>query len=158
MLFVGRLSEEKGILELLAATEAIPCVLVGDGPLRAAVSDAAGFVPPDSLGPFFERASVVVCPSRREGYGVVAREAMAYARPVIASAVGGLVDAVDDGITGLLVPPRDVPALRMAIERLLADAGLRRRLGEAARASARERFSWTTSTAAMIEAYRAATS
>ena len=83
---------------------------------------------------------------------------MAYARPVIASAVGGLVDAVDDGITGLLVPPRDVPALRMAIERLLADAGLRRRLGEAARASARERFSWTTSTAAMIEAYRAATS
>ena len=110
VLFVGRLSEEKGILELLAATEGIPRVLVGDGPLRDAVSDAAGFVPPDSLGPFFERASVVVCPSRREGYGVVAREAMAYGRPVVASAVGGLVDAVDDGITGLLVPPRDVPA------------------------------------------------
>ena len=158
VLFVGRLSEEKGILELLAATEGIPRVLVGDGPLRDAVSDAAGFVPHDSLGPFFERASVVVCPSRREGYGVVAREAMAYGRPVVASAVGGLVDAVDDGITGLLVPPRDVPALRMAIEHLLADAGLRRRLGEAARARARERFSWTASTAATIQAYRAATS
>ena len=158
VLFVGRLSEEKGILELLAATKGIRRILVGDGPLRDAVSDAAGFVPHDSLGPFFERASVVVCPSRREGYGVVAREAMAYGRPVVASAVGGLVDAVDDGITGLLVPPRDVAALRMAIEHLLEDAGLRRRLGEAARARARERFSWTTSTAATIQAYRAATS
>ncbi len=83
---------------------------------------------------------------------------MAYGRPVVASAVGGLVDAVDDGITGLLVPPRDVPALRMAIERLLADSELRRRLGEAARASARERFSWAAATAATIQAYRAATS
>jgi glycosyltransferase involved in cell wall biosynthesis len=158
VLFVGRLSEEKGILELLAATEGIPRVIVGDGPLRDAVSDAVGFVPPDGLGPFFERASVVVCPSRREGYGVVAREAMAYGRPVVASAVGGLIDAVDDGITGLLVPPRDVPALRMAIERLLADAELRRRLGEAARASARERFSWGAATAATIQAYHSATS
>jgi len=158
VLFVGRLSEEKGILELLAATEGIPRVIVGDGPLRDAVSDAVGFVPPDDLGPFFERASVVVCPSRREGYGVVAREAMAYGRPVVASAVGGLIDAVDDGITGLLVPPRDVPALRMAIERLLADAELRRRLGEAARASARERFSWGAATAATIQAYHSATS
>ena len=158
VLFVGRLSEEKGILELLAATEGVPRVIVGDGPLRDAVSETAGFVPPAGLGLFFERASVVVCPSRREGYGVVAREAMAYGRPVVASAVGGLVDAVDDGITGLLVPPRDVPALRLAIDRLLADAELRRRLGEAARASARERFSWTTSTAAMVQAYRAATS
>ena len=156
VLFAGRLSEEKGILELLAATEGIPRVIVGDGPLRDAVPDAAGFVSPDSLGPFFERASVVVCPSRREGYGVVAREAMAYGRPVVATAVGGLLDAVDDGITGLLVPPRDVPALRLAIERLLADAELRRRLGEAARASARVRFSWAASTSATIEAYRAA--
>ena len=72
-------------------------------------------------------------PSRREGYGVVAREAMAYGRPVVATAVGGLVDAVEDGTTGLLVPARDPAALRAAVEALLGDAELRARLGRAAR-------------------------
>jgi glycosyltransferase involved in cell wall biosynthesis len=157
VLFVGRLSEEKGILELVEATQGIRRVVVGDGPLRDRVSDAIGFVPPDELGPYYEHAAVVVCPSRREGYGVVAREAMAYGRPVVASAVGGLVDAVEDGVTGLVVPPRDVPALRASIERLLGDAELRRRLGEAARATASERFTWTSATEATIQAYREAT-
>lgn len=157
VLFVGRLSEEKGVLELLAATEGLPRVVVGDGPLRDRVPDAVGFVSPGELGPYYERAAVVVCPSRREGYGVVAREAMAYGRPVVASAVGGLLDAVEDSVTGLRVPPRDAPALRRAIESLLADADLRRRLGEAAREAARERFSWKASTQATIAAYRDAT-
>ncbi|MDH4102663.1 MAG: glycosyltransferase family 4 protein [Thermoleophilia bacterium] len=156
-LFVGRLSEEKGVLELLAATAGIPCVIVGDGPLRNRVPDAVGFVPPHDLGPYYERAAVVVCPSRREGYGVVAREAMAYGRPVVASAVGGLVDAVEEGVTGLLVPSHDAPALRAALERLLEDRELRDRLGAAARATARERFSWAAATEATIRAYREAT-
>src|SRR5581483_1987790 len=104
VLFVGRLSEEKGILEFLAATEGLPRVIVGDGPLRARVPEAVGFVPHDRLGAYYERAAVVCVPSRREGYGVVAREAMAYGRPVVATRVGGLVDAVSDGETGLLVP------------------------------------------------------
>ena len=157
VLFVGRLSEEKGILEFLDATEGMPRVIVGDGPLRGDVPEAVGFVPPRELGPYYESASVVVCPSRREGYGVVAREAMAYGRPVVASAVGGLTDAVEDGGTGLLVPPCDPASLRAAIERLLGDAELRRRLGEAARARARERFSWAAATEATIQAYRTAT-
>jgi len=156
VLFVGRLSEEKGVEELLAATQGIPRVIVGDGPLRDRVSDAVGFIPPSELGAYYERAAVVVCPSRREGYGVVAREAMAHGRPVVAASVGGLVDAVEDGVNGLLVPPRDVPALRSAIERLLGDAGLRSRMGEAARSTVRERFSWTTATEATIRAYREA--
>jgi glycosyltransferase involved in cell wall biosynthesis len=133
VLYVGRLSPEKGVLELVAACEGLPLVVVGDGPLRAQIPQAVGFVPPDELGPWFERAAVVAAPSRREGYGVAAREAMAWARPVVASDVGGLADAVEDGVTGLLVPPGDVEALRAAIERLLADAGLRFRLGAAAR-------------------------
>jgi glycosyltransferase involved in cell wall biosynthesis len=156
VLFVGRLSEEKGVRELLEATEGLPRVVVGDGPLRSLVPDAVGFVPSDELGPFYERAAVVACPSRREGYGVVAREAMAWGRPVVASAVGGLLDAVEDGVTGALVAPRDPRALREALERLLADADLRRRLGAAARERARERFSWEVATRATIAAYRSA--
>ena len=84
-------------------------------------SEAVGFVPHSKLGPYYERAAVVCVPSRREGYGFVAHEAMAYGRPVVATAVGGLADAIEDGKTGLLVPPRDVDALRRALERLLAE-------------------------------------
>jgi glycosyltransferase involved in cell wall biosynthesis len=156
LLFVGRLSEEKGVPELLEATEGIPRVIVGDGPLRDSVPDAVGFVPPSKLGPYYERAAVVVCPSRREGYGVVAREAMAHGRPVVATAVGGLRDAVEDGVTGLLVPSGDPRALRAALERLLADADLRRRLGAAGRERARELLSWEAATQATIRAYREA--
>jgi glycosyltransferase involved in cell wall biosynthesis len=156
VLYVGRLSEEKGVQDLLDATEGMARVVVGDGPLRGAVPDAVGFVGPSMLGPYYERASIVACPSRREGYGVVAREAMAHGRPVVATAVGGLVDAVEDGVTGVLVPPRDPPALRSALERLLGDPGLRRRLGEAAREKARAELSWGAATQATIAAYREA--
>jgi glycosyltransferase involved in cell wall biosynthesis len=154
VLFVGRLSEEKGIDELLEATEGLPRVVVGDGPLRDRVPDAIGFVPPRELGAYYERAAVVVCPSRREGYGVVAREAMAHGRPVVATAVGGLADAVEDGVTGLLVAPRDPGALRAALERLLADEELRARLGGAAREAAERRYSAQAATEATLRAYR----
>jgi glycosyltransferase involved in cell wall biosynthesis len=67
------------------------------------------------------------------------------------------VDAVEDGINGLLVPPGDAGALRSALERLLGDAELRRRLGEAGRAIARERWSWEAATQATLVAYAEAT-
>jgi glycosyltransferase involved in cell wall biosynthesis len=133
VLYVGRLSQEKGVLELVEACRDLPLVVVGDGPLRSRVPDAVGFVPPAQLGGWYERAAIVAAPSHREGYGVVAREAMAWGRPVVATAVGGLRDAVEDEVTGLLVPPRDVAALRTALERLLGDQELRARLGAAAR-------------------------
>jgi glycosyltransferase involved in cell wall biosynthesis len=152
VLFVGRLSAEKGILEFLAATEGMPRVIVGDGPLRGRVPEAVGWVPRRRLGEFYERAAVVCVPSRREGYGMVAREAMAYGRPVVATAVGGLADAVADGETGLLVPAGDAVALRAALERLLADAGLRRRLG----AAARENMATLAGAGTLLEAYSAA--
>jgi glycosyltransferase involved in cell wall biosynthesis len=130
----------------------LPLRIVGDGPLR--VQGAAGFVPPSELGRWYERASVVAAPSRREGYGVAAREAMAWGRPVVAAAVGGLLDAVEDGATGLLVPPRDVAALRAALERLLGDAELRKRLGAAARAKAEREFSLDAAADALVALYR----
>src|SRR5262249_41044212 len=89
VLFAGRLSEEKGILDFVAATENLPRVIVGDGPLRGRVPDALGFSPPSALGGFYERAAAVCVPSRREGYGFTAREAMAYGRPLVAARVGG---------------------------------------------------------------------
>lgn len=137
VLYAGRLSEEKGVRELAGAARGLPLVVVGDGPLRGLFPAAVGFVPPHALGAYYERAAVVVVPSRREGYGMVAREAMAYGRPVVATAVGGLVDAVEDGVTGVLVPPGDTHALRAALERLLGDAELRAALGGAARDRAR---------------------
>ncbi len=158
VLFVGRLSAEKGILELVEAARGLPLRIVGDGPLRAQAPGAVGFVPPDALGPWYERAAVVAVPSRREGYGVVAREAMAWGRPVVAGAVGGLLDAVDDGETGLLVPAGDVPALRGALERLLADEGLRVRLGTAARAKASSTLSFDAAADALLAVYEDALS
>jgi glycosyltransferase involved in cell wall biosynthesis len=134
VLYVGRLSEEKGVLDLVEACRGLPLVVVGDGPLRARVPGALGFVPPAGLGEYYERAAVVAAPSRREGYGVAAREAMAWGRPVVATAVGGLVDAVEDDVTGVLVPPGDIPALRAAIGALLGDPERRARLGAAGRA------------------------
>ena len=156
VLYVGRLSEEKGVRELAAATDGLARVVVGDGPLRSLFPDAAGFVPPDQLGPYYERAAMVACPSQREGYGVVAREAMAYGRPVVASAVGGLVDAIDDGVTGVLVPPRDPCALRAALERLLANPELRGRLGAAAREKAQASWSAQVAASRSLRAYREA--
>ncbi len=142
------------MIELAAAARGLPLVVVGDGPLRDVLPQTVGFVPHDELGPYYERASIVVVPSRREGYGVTAREAMAYGRPVVATGVGGLLDAIDDGVTGLLVPPRDPAALRAALERLLADAGLCATLGRAGRDRVRTTLSWDVATEETVSAYR----
>ncbi len=168
VLFVGRLSPEKGIRELLVAVAGgppaphgassrreLPLVVVGDGPLRPEVPAALGFIPNAELGPYYAAAAVVCCPSLREGFGVACLEAMAHGRPVVASATGGLLDLVEDGVTGLLVAPGDVAALRAALERLLADPELRARMGAAGRARARERFSWEAVTRATLAAYDA---
>jgi glycosyltransferase involved in cell wall biosynthesis len=156
VLYAGRLSAEKGIGELVEATAGMRLVVAGDGPLRPRVPGALGFVPNDELQRLYARAAVVACPSRREGFGVACLEAMAHARPVVATAVGGLRDLVVDGETGLVVEPRDPGALRAALERLLHDPDLRRRLGAAGRERAGEHFSWETVTAATVAAYRMA--
>ena len=95
---------------------------------------------------------MVVFPSRRDGFPVACAEAMAHGRAVVATAVGGLPDMVVDGKTGLLVPPGDARSLRAAIDRLLADADLRRRLG----AAGRERIARLSSWERVIDQTRAA--
>ncbi|MCE9595940.1 MAG: glycosyltransferase family 4 protein [Planctomycetes bacterium] len=85
-------------------------------------------------------ADVFVMPSRREGLGVAALEAMAAGRPLVASNVGGLGEAVVDGSTGLLVPPDDAGALAAALERMLCGRELRERCGSAGPARIRETF------------------
>jgi glycosyltransferase involved in cell wall biosynthesis len=153
VLYVGRLSPEKGIAELVAATEGLNLVVAGDGLLRRLVPDALGFVPHEELGALYDRAAVVVCPSYREGLPLCVLEAMAHGKPVVASAVGGIPELVEDGVTGFLVEPGDVAGLRAAIERLLADPLLRRRLGRAGRERVAERCSWERVTAATVAAY-----
>jgi trehalose synthase len=86
------------------------------------------------------QSTVVVQKSLAEGFGLTVSEAMWKRRPVVASAVGGIVDQVTDGREGFLVDPDDLAGAGAAIERLLADAGLRARLGVAARARVIDRF------------------
>jgi glycosyltransferase involved in cell wall biosynthesis len=153
VLYAGRLSSEKGVLELVEAAQGLKLVVAGDGPLRDRVPMARGFVQHEELRQLYARAAVVACPSRREGFGVACLEAMAHGRPVVATDVGGLRDLVVDGETGILVPPRDPSSLRSALERLLGDRELRRRLGAAGRERARARFSWERVTAETLAAY-----
>jgi glycosyltransferase involved in cell wall biosynthesis len=155
VLYAGRLSKEKGVLELVEAAHGLPLVVAGDGPLRGRVPQARGVVPWPELVRLLDEAAVVVCPSRREGFGMTCLEAMAHGKPVVASAVGGLLDLVVDGETGLLVPPGDRSALRGAIERLLADAALRARLGAAAHVRARQ-FDWSRVLPRLLGLYKRA--
>ena len=115
-------------------------------------------MPNDELQAYYARAAVVACPSHREGFGVACAEAMAHGKPVVASSVGGLKDLVVDGETGLLVPPRDVGALRDALDRLLGDRELRRRLGAAGRERIEQHFSWERFATETIRAYEDALS
>lgn len=153
ILFAGRLAPEKGVLELVEAARGHRLVVAGDGPLRDRVPQALGWLPPERLAELYARAAVVACPSHREGFGVACAEAMAHGRAVVASDIGGLRDLVVDGETGVLVQPRDVTALRAALERLLADRELRRRLGTNARQRVGELCSWERVIDATVAAY-----
>jgi glycosyltransferase involved in cell wall biosynthesis len=90
----------------------------------------------------YNRAQIVVSPSLYEGFGLPAAEAMACGAPVVATTAGALREIVEDGVSGLLVPPGDVEALAAAIRALLEDPERCRQMGEAGARRARERFSW----------------
>jgi glycosyltransferase involved in cell wall biosynthesis len=155
--YTGRLSPEKGIQDLAACREGLNLVVSGDGPLRHLVPDALGFISRDELEQRYARAAVVVVPSRSEGFGVVCAEAMARGKAVVAAAAGGLLGLVRHEQTGLLVEPGNPAELRAAIDRLLADPALRRRLGRAARAWISELCSWERVLDSTVQAYADAT-
>jgi glycosyltransferase involved in cell wall biosynthesis len=150
VLYAGRLEEVKGVRPLLAAFEHVRppgrLVIAGDGPLRALVEDAAarnpriryaGRIAQHEVQAELGRASALVLPSLwEENCPMIVLEARAAGTPVVCSPTGGLPELVDHEHDGLLVDPRAAAALATALERLMADAGLRSRLA----AAGRERF------------------
>jgi glycosyltransferase involved in cell wall biosynthesis len=153
ILFAGRLAEEKGIEELAIAAEGMNLVVAGEGPLLHLVPQALGRVSHDVLEELYARAAVFVLPSRSEGFGVVCAEAMAHGRPVVGSRVGGLAELIVDGETGILVPPRRPDLLRKALQRLLDQPELRRKMGAAGRDRIIRLCSWDRVIDATVETY-----
>jgi len=174
---VGRFARDKGFDFLLRAAHelarwgiAIEVELVGDGAERGALERLArqlglanrvkfrGWLPFHGARAAMAGATVLVHPSDGLGDGLpnVVREAMALGTPVIASRVAGIPEALDDGRCGILVPPRDVPALAQAIATLLADADLRRRLAAGGRLRTETHFDMWRNGARLAEVLRAA--
>ena len=155
-LFVGRLVPEKNLPLLLDALSRIPAErrprlwLAGEGPERARIeTDIARLGLASDVQLLGERgdsvrlmqaADLLVLPSREEGLSNVLLEAMGCGLPVIATAVGGSAELIDDAVNGRLLPSGDPAALAQAIALLAADAPERARLGQAARRHAEARF------------------
>jgi glycosyltransferase involved in cell wall biosynthesis len=157
--------EKKGLPHLIEAIALlrdagrdIRCDLVGSGPERPRIESAlqrarlqgvvniVGSQPQEVLPAYYRRAAVFVMPAivaqdgNRDALPTVLLEAMACGAPVVASRLTGIPEIVEDGVDGLLVEPRDVPALASAIARLLDDGSLSSSLGAAARAKAERAF------------------
>ncbi|MES2159785.1 MAG: glycosyltransferase family 4 protein [Pseudomonadota bacterium] len=159
LLFLGRLGPRKGSYDLLAAIArvvaaqpALTALLGGDGELAqtAARADALGIAAHVKLlgwvggadkQALLDQAMVYVLPSYNEGLPMSVLEAMAAGMPVISTPVGGIPEAVSDGVEGYLVAPGDVAALAERIERLLTEPGLAERMGAAARRKVATTFS-----------------
>jgi glycosyltransferase involved in cell wall biosynthesis len=145
---VGRLSREKGIDVLLQAASQMhdtQFIIAGDGPERAALQKLA---PPNAtlLGrindprTLYASADVITVPSREEGQGIVALEAMASGVPIVASRVGGLAEMLTDGATALLIPADDTKALTESLTRLRDDLALRAHLAINGRALVEDKY------------------
>lgn len=103
----------------------------------------AGWVDNTAIGSFYSESRVVAVPSRwPEPFGMIGLEAMRHARPVVAFDVGGIPDWLENEVTGLLVPEQDQDAFAMALEKILLDHNLAKKLGQAALKRALEKFSF----------------
>jgi D-inositol-3-phosphate glycosyltransferase len=167
LLSIGRLVERKGVDTVIQALPDLPGVelRIAGGPPPDGLADDPevqrlsalartlkvadrvsflGAVPHDDVPTVIQQADVVVATPWYEPFGIVPLEAAACGKPLVGSAVGGLLDTVQDGVTGLLVPPRDPEALADAVRSLVDDPVRRRRFGAAARRRAVERYGWDT--------------
>lgn len=167
VLFLGRLSPEKGIDTLLAAhaeiANRVPLVVAGTGPMesdmRARYPQARflGHISGGELESHLRRASLVVIPSEwYENCPMSVLEAMAHGKPVIASNMGGIPELVAHEQTGLLFDPGDRATLKTQILRLMNNPDERLRFGTAARARIEERFSLEQHNEALLDLYHAA--
>ncbi|MBT1634653.1 glycosyltransferase [Clavibacter michiganensis] len=141
-----------------SATEDAEARRLMDAARAAGVADRVrlhGRVSQADMPAVMRTADVVVCAPWYEPFGIVPLEAMASGVPVVASAVGGLTDSVVDGVTGILVPPRDPAAIADALGQLRADPARRRALGRAGRDRMEHGYSWATVAARTADAYRA---
>jgi glycosyltransferase involved in cell wall biosynthesis len=157
LLFVGRLAAVKGLPVLLQAVELLretapelELTLIGDGPDRTALEAMAaplgtmvrfaGYRSQDEVAKALASTDIFVLPSFAEGVPVVLMEAMASARPVVATRIAGIPELVEDGTHGLLVSPGDPEGLAQALGKLLGDPITRARMGEAGQARVRDAF------------------
>lgn len=169
VVFVGRLAPQKGVGVLVRAaarlhTPQVQVVLVGDGPDRAAIDaeivrlglgdrvHVTGFVPHERVPAALAHADVFVMPSVYEELGSALVEAQWAGVPVVATRVGGIPDVVEDGVTGVLVPPRDPVALASEVDGLLADRDRARSLARRGQAAS-ARYDWTGLAARVLEVY-----
>lgn len=178
LLFSGRLIQRKGVdfliraMPQILARRKVRLVITGDGHYRSQwqtlshqlgvghAVEFVGFVSNETLSRLFRACTVYVHPAiyddrgDTEGLGVVLIEALRNRKPVVASRVGGIVDVIKDGESGLLVPEKDPDALAKAVLRLLEDPVLARRLGEQGCVYATELFDWNRITDQMEALYR----
>lgn len=172
LIFVGRVCKDKGVWELLEALE----ILRGEGKqtelLLLGPFDASGAEDLKALEQkigelsnvhflgyvkrpeeFLAISDIMCLPSYREGFGTVVLEAAALRVPTVGSAIYGLSDAIVDGETGLLAPPKDAPALAKVISKLLDNPELRENMSDAARRRCVEEFDDEKVSANLIDAY-----
>jgi glycogen synthase len=172
ILYVGRLVYEKGIQDLLAALPKLRrrhrnlrLIVCGTGPLESDLRQQAtrlrlgrsveftGFLPEADLTALTAAADCACVPSIYEPFGLVALEAAAAGTPLAVADVGGLREFVEPGRTGVRFPPADPAALADAVDGLLSDQVLARRLSRAARAALAERYAWPAIAASTAECY-----
>lgn len=172
ILFTGRLAYRKGLFDLIECAKYI-CkkyddvnfIIVGDGMLRNTLQMEVrnsglekriifkGRVPKTELINFYQNAMMHVIPSHYEGLPTVLLEAMSCGLPVVATAVSGNLDVIENGKNGLLIPPKSPEEMANAISILLEDSSRRRELGRAARTTIEEKFTWDIVSNRMIQCY-----
>ncbi|ADO71094.1 glycosyltransferase family 4 protein [Stigmatella aurantiaca] len=162
LLYHGRVDARKGVMELLDAVKQLvlrdrrrlKLLVSGIGPdvnaVKARVADEGlqdsveltGYSAYEDAPELYRRGDLFVSPTYAEGFSNTILEAMATGLPIVSTRAVGVLDCLEDGRNGLLVPPRDANALAEAIARVLDDAALRRRLARTALEEARALYSW----------------